>query len=52
VAHTHDELLCEVNTLDKHSNLTYLINLMTAPISWADGLPIKAEGWEGEVYRK
>jgi DNA polymerase len=52
VAHTHDELLCEVSTLDKRRNLTYLINTMTAPISWADGLPIKAEGWTGEVYRK
>jgi DNA polymerase len=52
VAHTHDELLCEVSVLDKRRNLTYLINLMTAPISWADGLPIKAEGWTGEVYRK
>jgi DNA polymerase len=52
VAHTHDELLCEVSTLDKRLNLTYLIDVMTQPISWADGLPIKAEGWTGEVYRK
>lgn len=52
VAHTHDELLTEVDALDKRHDLTYLINLMTAPVSWAPGLLIKAEGWEGEVYRK
>jgi DNA polymerase bacteriophage-type len=52
VAHTHDELLCEENVLDKHHNLAYLSELMTRKINWADGLLIKADGWEGEVYRK
>jgi DNA polymerase len=52
VAHTHDELLCEVNVLDNHRNLAYLSNMMTTEIEWAKGLLIKAEGWEGEVYRK
>jgi DNA polymerase len=52
VAHTHDELLCEVNVLDNHRNLAYLSNMMTTEIEWAKGLLIKAEGWEGDVYRK
>jgi DNA polymerase len=52
VSHTHDELLCQHDALDKHHSLTYLKDVMTAPVSWAPGLMIKAEGWEGEVYRK
>lgn len=52
VAHTHDELLCEENVLDTRHNLAYLSDTMTAPVSWAPGLLIKADGWEGEVYRK
>jgi DNA polymerase len=47
VSHTHDELLCQHDALDKHHNLTYLKDVMTAPVSWAPGLMIKAEGWEG-----
>jgi DNA polymerase len=52
VAHTHDELLCEVDPFDKRHTLAYLYDLMTSPIEWAAGLLIKADGWEGEVYRK
>jgi DNA polymerase len=55
VAHTHDELLCEVSVVDKHRNLAYLSNMMTTEIEWAKGLLIKAEGWESTeegVYRK
>jgi DNA polymerase len=52
VSHTHDELLCQHDTLDKHHTLTYLKDVMTAPVAWAPGLMIKAEGWEANVYRK
>jgi DNA polymerase len=52
VAHTHDELLCEIDVLDNRRNLSYLSNMMTTEIEWAKGLLIKAEGWEGDVYRK
>lgn len=52
VAHTHDELLCEEDSLDKRRNMTYLVDMMTRPIEWADGLLMKADAWEGEVYRK
>jgi DNA polymerase len=51
VGHTHDEIICEepndcVGALDR------LIAAMTAPVSWAPNLKLKAEGYEGTVYKK
>lgn len=51
VGHTHDELVC-LESLDSQHNLTYLNNMMTDEISWCNDLPLKSEGWEGEVYKK
>jgi DNA polymerase bacteriophage-type len=51
VLHCHDEIVCE---LPESSPRTHedLARLMSAPISWAPGLPLAAEGWSGEFYGK
>jgi Casjensviridae DNA polymerase len=48
VGHSHDEMVCEEETLD----LEQLRDCMIRPIEWALGLPLDAEGWEGDRYRK
>ena len=49
--HTHDELIC-LEPADSSDALDRLIAAMTAPVSWAPGLKLKAEGYEGAVYKK
>lgn len=49
--HTHDELVT-ISPVDSRHNLTYLNNMMIGEISWCRDLPLKSEGWEGDVYRK
>lgn len=50
VLHAHDECLAE---RDKGAgDLKRYIGLMTKLPPWAKGAPIKAEGWQGERYRK
>jgi DNA polymerase len=48
--HVHDEIVCEIpnglKTIDQFKSL-----METMP-DWAKGLPIKAECWEGDRYRK
>jgi DNA polymerase len=49
--HTHDELIC-LEPADSSDALDRLIAAMTAPVSWAPDLKLKAEGYEGRVYKK
>ncbi len=51
VMHCHDELVAEV-PIQRHGAVRQLELLMSAPISWAPGCPLAAEGWEGERYAK
>lgn len=51
VGHCHDELIAEVS-LTAPENGQMLAASMSEPISWAKGLPLAAEGWEGERYAK
>jgi DNA polymerase len=46
VGHVHDEILVESTELDQ------VVELMTTPPSWADGLPLDAEGFITPRYRK
>lgn len=51
VASVHDELICEqpeFDLLDHHE----LEQCMSVVPPWAKGLPLAADGWDGNVYRK
>lgn len=50
VFHVHDEVICEVP--EGRSSAKELSELMAEPISWAPGLPLKADAYECEYYRK
>jgi DNA polymerase len=46
----HDEVICEVP--EGHGSLRGLLDIMTVVPDWAEGLPIAADGWKGQRYRK
>lgn len=54
VFHVHDEVICEVPFEGPGSNVDaeYVAGLMSMPISWAPGLPLKADAYECDYYRK
>ncbi len=51
VGHVHDEIICLADNEDETA-LNQLTRLMTTNSEWADGLPLRAEGWIGKRYRK
>jgi DNA polymerase len=46
VLHVHDEIVVDGHGYEK------LIDIMSTPPAWADGLPLKAEGYTAKRYRK
>ena len=48
VFHIHDEVVIDTNNavLDK------VVKIMSAPIPWAEGLPLGADGWVGAFFKK
>ena len=52
VGHVHDEILCEVRDEEDRAGLNDLKWAMSETPSWAPGLPLAAEGYEGKMYRK
>ena len=52
VSHVHDEIVAERDLAAVGADLSQFIELMVELPDWADGLPVKAEGWSGARYRK
>jgi DNA polymerase bacteriophage-type len=52
VGHCHDEIIAESSGPSSGLDQLALEQAMSEPISWAPGLPLAAEGWEGERYAK
>jgi DNA polymerase len=50
VGHVHDEIIIEA---ERSSDcLAGILDIMTRPITWAEGLPLAAEGFENPYYKK
>ena len=53
VFHVHDEVIIEVTPwVDEDTMLEYVCSIMRQPIPWAPGLPLNADGWVGQFFRK
>ncbi|TGJ75503.1 DNA polymerase [Caproiciproducens galactitolivorans] len=50
VFHVHDEVVIDVKK--EKANLDTVCQIMSQPIPWAPGLPLKADGWVGSYYTK
>ncbi len=50
VFHVHDEIICEVP--NGYGSVDELCKLMCIKPDWADGLPLNADGFECEYYKK
>lgn len=50
VFHVHDEVICEVP--EGVSSAKEVSDIMSMPIEWAKGLPLRADAYECEYYRK
>ncbi|MBU5594893.1 ribonuclease H-like domain-containing protein [Amphibacillus sp. MSJ-3] len=50
VFHVHDEVVCEMPY--GQGSLEEVEQLMSEPIEWAPGLPLSADGFETEYYKK
>lgn len=50
VMHVHDELVLDVDK--KYGSLEEVNRIMGKEISWAKGLPLKADGYECDYYKK
>lgn len=51
VMHVHDEIIVDVPTEDKDA-LKRIYEVMSKPIEWAPGLPLKGDGYETPFYKK
>ena len=50
VFHVHDEII--IDCPEAQANLDEVVKLMTQPISWAKDLPLNADGWVGDFFKK
>jgi DNA polymerase len=48
----HDEVLILASSENAEFHMEEVIRVMTVPPSWAPDMPLAAEGWHGERYRK
>ncbi len=53
VFHVHDEVVIETAPFAApDAMLEKVVQIMAAPIPWASGLPLGADGWVGECFKK
>lgn len=52
VFHVHDEVVIEADAETAAATLDSVTRIMGSPIPWARDLPLCADGWIGEYYRK
>ena len=53
VFHVHDEVVIDIKPFaDDKTMLARVEEIMSAPIPWAEGLPLSADGWVGQYFRK
>ena len=52
ILHVHDEIAVEARDAMAEQVLRHMESLMSVPPSWAKGLPLAAEGFVGDFYRK
>ena len=53
VFHIHDEIVIETLPFGTdEAMLQKVTDLMTRPIKWAQGLPLRADGWVGQYFKK
>lgn len=53
VFHVHDEVVIDATPFaDPDTMLEKVVNIMREPISWAPDLPLNADGWVGNFFRK
>lgn len=50
VFHVHDEVI--IDCPKERADLDAVVRIMAQPISWAPGLPLGADGWIDEFYKK
>lgn len=50
VFHIHDEVV--IDCAEENANLDEVVRIMTEPIPWAQGLPLNADGWVDDFFRK
>ena len=50
VMHVHDEVILEIK--DEHEHLEKINEMMSTPIEWAKGLPLKGDSFETMYYMK
>lgn len=50
--HIHDEVICEVPKNDIFLNLENAIRIMCQAPKWAEGLPLNADGFTNDYYKK
>jgi DNA polymerase len=52
VLHVHDEAVCEVPADRAEESLHRMTLIMSTPPAWAEGFPVKVEGFACERYVK
>jgi len=50
--HVHDEVVADIPSYDAEDDLRVMCNIMGEPISWAEGLPLAADGYLTKYYKK